>query len=137
MRGRVTSCECGSVRREGACVYINVSGVGLEGLTVWKREKRGGAGVYSPVVIADLVGNTGEWLLSLPALAASIKGVLAAGGSGRFPRMPGMSGLRQPTSLRGEVLSPRPRGRHVPQGRMVTAAFHCKSALRAKSLSEL
>lgn len=48
MQGRVTPCEWGSVRREGASVYINVSGVGLEGLTDWKREKRGGAGVYSP-----------------------------------------------------------------------------------------
>lgn len=38
MHGRV-SCESGLVRREGASIYINVSVMGGEGLTDWRRER--------------------------------------------------------------------------------------------------
>lgn len=83
MHGRVTSCESGSVPREGANIYINVPWVGRGGREV-------GRGSAAPV-IAAYVGNTGELLLCLLSFAASIEGVLTRGGGGRDRRMPGGS----------------------------------------------
>nr|XP_045217141.1 cytochrome P450 26C1 isoform X4 [Macaca fascicularis] len=42
MQRHVTLCEPGSVRREGANIYINMSRVGQEGLNDWRRERWGG-----------------------------------------------------------------------------------------------
>lgn len=39
MQRHVTLCEPGSVRREGANIYINMSRVGQEGLNDWRRER--------------------------------------------------------------------------------------------------
>lgn len=50
------------VRREGASIYINVSVMGREGLTDWRRERGVGWGSTAPVIAAQ-VGNTGELLL--------------------------------------------------------------------------
>lgn len=76
------------------CLY-NVSRVDREGLTDWGREREAGRGSTAPGIEAQ-VGNTGKLLPSLPALFASVKGVLVPRGGGRCPWVPGVRVPKQP-----------------------------------------